>query len=87
MKIFITLPLFSLWRQMRRKRIPLDLECGRLAKIFGRDLVRLEHLGSTAVPGMKAKPLFDILVLLRDTRRIEQCVCPMPSCGYGNAGK
>ena len=37
----------------------------RLAGAFGDDAVLIEHIGSTAVPGLAAKPIIDILVAAR----------------------
>ncbi|MDD5695131.1 MAG: GrpB family protein [Bacteroidales bacterium] len=39
------------------------LEEARIRKIFKKqDIIRIEHIGSTAVPGLKAKPTIDILL-------------------------
>lgn len=35
-----------------------------LEKIFGPKVAAIEHIGSTSVPGIKAKPIIDILVLV-----------------------
>lgn len=33
--------------------------------MFGSKALQIEHIGSTSVPGMKAKPLIDILVVVQ----------------------
>lgn len=38
----------------------------RLRSVFGAALLELHHVGSTAVPGLAAKPEIDILVVVRD---------------------
>jgi GrpB-like predicted nucleotidyltransferase (UPF0157 family) len=38
-----------------------DVERTRLLSLFPRDFVKIEHFGSTAIPGMLAKPIIDIL--------------------------
>jgi len=38
-----------------------DSECYRLLSLFPMQLRAVEHIGSTAVPGMLAKPIIDIL--------------------------
>lgn len=38
-------------------------EAAALAEIFGNLLVAVHHIGSTAVPGLAAKPIIDILVV------------------------
>jgi GrpB-like predicted nucleotidyltransferase (UPF0157 family) len=35
-------------------------ECARLTAIFGSSACVIEHIGSTAVPGLSAKPTIDI---------------------------
>lgn len=37
-------------------------EAGRVESTFGRRCAAIEHIGSTAVPGLLAKPIIDILV-------------------------
>ena len=49
----------------------------------------IEHVGSTAVPGMAAKPIIDIMVGIRELPVGERCVQPLESLGYeyrGDAG-
>ena len=41
-------------------------ESATLLPLFGDDLSAIHHVGSTAIPGMKAKPEIDILVVLRE---------------------
>lgn len=38
-----------------------ELEAARLRKLMGRDVIDIEHIGSTAIPGMPAKPILDIM--------------------------
>lgn len=44
------------------------LEHERLLKTLGDRAVRIEHIGSTAVPNLAAKPVVDILVAVEDPR-------------------
>jgi GrpB-like predicted nucleotidyltransferase (UPF0157 family) len=39
-----------------------DMECVRLDQIFGPGTVVIEHIGSTAIPGLAAKPIIDVMV-------------------------
>lgn len=38
-----------------------EVEAAHLRRVFGSMLVQIEHVGSTAVPGLVAKPIIDIL--------------------------
>ena len=51
--------------------------------------VTIEHVGSTAVPGLAAKPIIDIMVGVGDPAAAERCVRPLEGIGYvyrGEAG-
>ena len=40
-------------------------EKGRILDVIGQAVVAIEHVGSTAVPGLGAKPIIDIMVAAR----------------------
>lgn len=40
----------------------------RIEEAFGSELVQIHHVGSTAVPGLAAKPEIDLLVEVREHR-------------------
>lgn len=44
--------------------------------------VAIEHIGSTAVPGLDAKPVIDILLIEPDTTRWPGLVAPLQALGY-----
>ncbi|WP_421726275.1 GrpB family protein [Bauldia sp.] len=54
----------------------------RLAAGFGADLIAIHHVGSTAVPGLAAKPEIDLLVEVSDHRDTPRVDAFMRSCGY-----
>jgi GrpB-like predicted nucleotidyltransferase (UPF0157 family) len=47
------------------------------------NIVRINHIGSTAVPGLIAKPTIDILVEIKDDSDTRRLVANMQLCGYG----
>ena len=61
-------------------------ECGRIAAACGASLLRIEHIGSTSVPGLIAKPVLDLMPLLRTYEDGYVCVAPMRALGYWYAG-
>jgi GrpB-like predicted nucleotidyltransferase (UPF0157 family) len=42
----------------------------------------IHHVGSTAVPGLEAKPIIDILVGVRDLESARACFEPLAQLGY-----
>jgi GrpB-like predicted nucleotidyltransferase (UPF0157 family) len=61
-----------------------DAESARLFPYFPSDSIRrVEHIGSTAVPGLAAKPIVDILVGVDDFDFVVEQVAPaMERAGY-----
>ena len=53
-----------------------------IVKAVGNKVVAIEHIGSTAVPGLGAKPIIDIMVGLRRLSDAEDCVEPLRKIGY-----
>ena len=49
--------------------------------LFGFDAT-IEHIGSTSIPGLCAKPTIDILVGLPSENRLDDTVTPMITYGY-----
>jgi len=55
-------------------------EARRLRAALGDHVVQIEHVGSTAVPGLDAKPILDIVVAVRDmsdAARFEEALAPL----------
>ncbi|WP_338153421.1 GrpB family protein [Staphylococcus xylosus] len=40
-------------------------------EILGQEIIKCEHFGSTSVEGMKAKPVIDMLIIVRDINLID----------------
>lgn len=58
-----------------------------LTDIFGDEVVGFEHFGSTSVPGLKAKPVIDMMCLVKDVNRIDAFNEQMQERGYDVAGE
>lgn len=63
-----------------------EAEAARLAPVFGAALVQIRHIGSTAIPGIKAKPLIDLLVIVRDIREVDRLTARVVALGYEARG-
>ena len=59
-----------------------DFERGRLDAIFGTDVAVIEHIGSTAVPGMGAKPIIDVMAGVADLAMVERRMGALEADGY-----
>lgn len=57
-----------------------------VAGVLGDLALAIEHVGSTAVPGLAAKPIIDIDVLLRSASELSVCIERLAGIGYKHRG-
>ena len=57
-------------------------EAQRIRKAIGPYIRDIQHVGSTAVPGMLAKPIIDIAVAVDCLNEAEVCIRPLEDIGY-----
>src|ERR1051326_94708 len=57
-------------------------EADRVRGVLGERARQLEHVGSTAVPGLAAKPVIDMVLVVRDSARESDYVSPLEAAGY-----
>ena len=62
-------------------------EADQLAPIFGPEALAIEHIGSSAIPGIKAKPIIDILIAVKDIERVGDFNEQMIALGYEPYGE
>ena len=53
---------------------------------IGELALRIEHVGSTAVPGLSAKPIIDIDVVIKDDSALDAVVSKLRAIGYMHEG-
>lgn len=53
-----------------------------LIKLLSEQLVRVHHIGSTAIPGLPAKPTIDILVEIKEETNLKTLIAGLESIGY-----
>ena len=58
------------------------LVAGRLKEGLGQVAVVVEHVGSTSVPGLAAKPVLDVLLLVRDPADENAYVSKLEAAGF-----
>jgi len=54
---------------------------------IGKFLNTVEHIGSTAVPGMDAKPIIDIAAAVDKIVHVNECVTPLLEIGFNYKGE
>jgi GrpB-like predicted nucleotidyltransferase (UPF0157 family) len=59
-----------------------EREVERIRGALGPKALRIEHVGSTSVPRLAAKPLIDIALVVADTREEAAYVPPLEAAGY-----
>ena len=65
-----------------RWQVLFDEECERLRCVFG-PMATIEHIGSTSVPGLAAKPIIDLLVGVQSLAEAKSnCVEPLRALRY-----
>jgi GrpB-like predicted nucleotidyltransferase (UPF0157 family) len=62
-------------------------ERAALAVVFDGQAVGIEHIGSTSVPDLCAKPIVDVLVGLRELELTDEQVAAMERLGYRYLGE
>lgn len=63
-----------------------EQERRRIVEAVGHIVAGVHHVGSTSIPGMPAKPILDIAVLLHEFEDGVQCISPMENIGYVHKG-
>jgi len=66
----------SAWEKLYKKEEKLLIS---IVEKYGLDI---EHIGSTAIPGSKAKPIIDIAIGVKKIRDAEKFVKPLKQLGY-----
>ena len=54
----------------------------RIADVLGQAALRIEHIGSTSVPGLAAKPIIDILIVVQDSADESAYLPLLEAVGY-----
>jgi GrpB-like predicted nucleotidyltransferase (UPF0157 family)/N-acetylglutamate synthase-like GNAT family acetyltransferase len=64
-----------------------ETEANLIKSVLGDNCIAIHHIGSTAVPGLSAKPILDILPVVKDILQVDQCNSAMKSIGYEVKGE
>lgn len=64
-----------------------ESEADNLRVVFDQEVVAIHHIGSTSVPGLRAKPIIDILLVVRDLTKVDRYNESMVALGYTPRGE
>ena len=59
-----------------------EKERTKILAVIGDKIVAIEHIGSTAIPNLRAKPIIDIMVGVSDIAKADECIEPLQGIGY-----
>lgn len=62
-------------------------EAGRLHAVFGEEINEIHHIGSTAVPGLAAKPVIDIMPVTTSLTAVDKKEAQLKQLGYRAYGE
>lgn len=69
------------WKQL------FEDEKARLQNAVGDYILDIQHVGSTSIPGMIAKPIIDIAVSIQNFEEAQICINPLEHLGYTYEGE
>ncbi len=69
------------WRQ------EFENEAQRIMGALGENVVTVHHIGSTAIPNIYAKPVIDVLLVVRDHSDLDAKQAAMKALGYDALGE
>ncbi len=64
-----------------------ELEAKQIKRALGPNCLAVHHIGSTAVPGLSAKPIIDLLPVVRHIQQVDRATQAMQSLGYDVKGE
>ncbi|GGB34110.1 GrpB family protein [Virgibacillus dakarensis] len=62
-------------------------EANKLREVFGPEIVQIHHIGSKSVVGLKAKPIIDIMPVVKNINRVAAFNAAMKDIGYEAKGE
>ncbi|NLP43909.1 MAG: GrpB family protein [Peptococcaceae bacterium] len=62
-------------------------EAQKIKRILGKELIDIYHIGSTAVENLKAKPIIDIMPVVKDITKVDNYNSEFEKLGYEPKGE
>jgi GrpB-like predicted nucleotidyltransferase (UPF0157 family) len=80
-RTIIVVPYDPAWAETYRR------EAEQLRLVFGSLLIDIHHIGSTSIPGLSAKPIIDMMPIVRDIEKVDSYNEYMREIGYEPRGE
>ena len=80
-RIITVVPYDNRWAEEFRK------EARAISEVLSKEIVQIHHIGSTAVPGLRAKPVIDVLLEVKDVLALDAYNAEMTALGYVPKGE
>ncbi|WP_150466109.1 GrpB family protein [Francisella sp. SYW-2] len=64
-----------------------QIEAEKISDALGDNCIEIHHIGSTSIPGIYAKPIIDIMPIVRDLGEVDQYNLNMENIGYATKGE
>ncbi|MFD2629486.1 GrpB family protein [Oceanobacillus kapialis] len=75
-------PIVNLSEYKEEWESQYEYEKSRIMDVLGDEIVGIEHIGSTSIKGLKAKPIIDILVGVRDLITVTNFMRPLNKISF-----
>lgn len=62
-------------------------QAARIRDVIGAYVLDVQHVGSTAIPGIQAKPIIDIGVAVASFEEATRCIAPLEALGFNYRGE
>lgn len=59
-----------------------EIEAGKIKKLLGDKITRIEHIGSTSITGLSSKPIIDIAIEISSSENVDALIEPLATLGY-----
>jgi GrpB-like predicted nucleotidyltransferase (UPF0157 family) len=69
-------------RQTQFGRTGFEVERSKIVAALGPKAIRVDHIGSTSIPGLAAKPIIDIDLSIKDADHEEDYLPALVAAGY-----
>ncbi len=64
-----------------------ESEAEGIKQALGSNCIEIHHIGSTSIPGLRAKPIIDILPVVRNIQEVDKAIRAMEALGYEAKGE